>query len=214
MAEALTNQAYEYLYNKIKSCEYLPGQELNEKQLLEETSFGRTPLREALLMLQSESLIEIFPRKGMRITAFTEKSIDDLYQTRKLIEPTVCRKYITLYSKSRLLEFQKMFERAEDASDVEEYRIDTSFHSYLISITDNNILINMYHSIMIHQMRMAVYAAMQDSSNRMGNLKQHKAIIDALLRENEEDVQDAIVLHINHSLIKSLKLLRNSDRQA
>lgn len=48
----------------------------------------------------------------------------------------------------------------------------------------------------------------------MGNLKQHKAIIDALLRENEEDVQDAIVLHINHSLIKSLKLLRNSDRQA
>ena len=214
MAEALTNQAYEYLYNKIISCEYLPGQELNEKQLLEETSFGRTPLREALLMLQSESLIEIFPRKGMRITAFTEKSIDDLYQTRTLIEPTVCRKYITLYSKSRLLEFQKMFERAEDASDVEEYRIDTSFHSYLISITDNNILINMYHSIMIHQMRMAVYAAMQDSSNRMGNLKQHKAIIDALLRENEEDVQDAIVLHINHSLIKSLKLLRNSDRQA
>ena len=214
MAEALTNQAYEYLYNKIISCEYLPGQELNEKQLLEETSFGRTPLREALLMLQSESLIEIFPRKGMRITAFTEKSIDDLYQTRKLIEPTVCRKYITLYSKSRLLEFQKMFERAEDASDVEEYRIDTSFHSYLISITDNNILINMYPSIMIHQMRMAVYAAMQDSSNRMGNLKQHKAIIDALLRENEEDVQDAIVLHINHSLIKSLKLLRNSDRQA
>ena len=214
MAEALTNQAYEYLYNKIISCEYLPGQELNEKQLLEETSFGRTPLREALLMLQSESLIEIFPRKGMRITAFTEKSIDDLYQTRKLIEPTVCRKYITLYSKSRLLEFQKMFEWAEDASDVEEYRIDTSFHSYLISITDNNILINMYHSIMIHQMRMAVYAAMQDSSNRMGNLKQHKAIIDALLRENEEDVQDAIVLHINHSLIKSLKLLRNSDRQA
>ena len=214
MAEALTNQAYEYLYNKIISCEYLPGQELNEKQLLEETSFGRTPLREALLMLQSESLIEIFPRKGMRITAFTEKSIDDLHQTRKLIEPTVCRKYITLYSKSRLLEFQKMFERAEDASDVEEYRIDTSFHSYLISITDNNILINMYHSIMIHQMRMAVYAAMQDSSNRMGNLKQHKAIIDALLRENEEDVQDAIVLHINHSLIKSLKLLRNSDRQA
>ena len=214
MAEALTNQAYEYLYNKIISCEYLPGQELNEKQLLEETSFGRTPLREALLMLQSESLIEIFPRKGMRITAFTDKSIDDLYQTRKLIEPTVCRKYITLYSKSRLLEFQKMFERAEDASDVEEYRIDTSFHSYLISITDNNILINMYHSIMIHLMRMAVYAAMQDSSNRMGNLKQHKAIIDALLRENEEDVQDAIVLHINHSLIKSLKLLRNSDRQA
>jgi DNA-binding GntR family transcriptional regulator len=63
MAEALTNQAHEYLYRKIISCEYLPGQELNEKQLLEETSFGRTPLREALLMLQRENLSISFHAK-------------------------------------------------------------------------------------------------------------------------------------------------------
>lgn len=211
MAEALTNQAYEYLYRKIVSCEYLPGQELNEKQLLEETSFGRTPLREALLMLQAENLIDIFPRKGMRITPFTEKSIDDLYQTRKLIEPTVCRKYITMYSKSKLLEFLKQFERAEKGSDYDEFQIDTSFHSYLIGITENNILINLYQSVMIQQMRLAVYAALSDDQNRVGNLDQHRAIIDALLRENEEDVQDAIVLHINHSLIKSLKMMKTDD---
>ena len=211
MAEALTNQAYEYLYRKIVSCEYLPGQELNEKQLLEETSFGRTPLREALLMLQAENLIDIFPRKGMRITPFTEKSIEDLYQTRKLIEPTVCRKYITMYSKSKLLEFLKQFERAEKGSDYDEFQIDTSFHSYLIGITENNILINLYQSVMIQQMRLAVYAALNDDQNRVGNLDQHRAIIDALLRENEEDVQDAIVLHINHSLIKSLKMMKTDD---
>ena len=211
MAEALTNQAYEYLYRKIVSCEYLPGQELNEKQLLEETSFGRTPLREALLMLQAENLIDIFPRKGMRITPFTEKSIDDLYQTRKLIEPTVCRKYITMYSKSKLLEFLKQFERAEKGSDYDKFQIDTSFHSYLIGITENNILINLYQSVMIQQMRLAVYAALNDDQNRVGNLDQHRAIIDALLRENEEDVQDAIVLHINHSLIKSLKMMKTDD---
>ena len=211
MAEALTNQAYEYLYRKIVSCEYLPGQELNEKQLLEETSFGRTPLREALLMLQAENLIDIFPRKGMRITPFTEKSIDDLYQTRKLTEPTVCRKYITMYSKSKLLEFLKQFERAEKGSDYDEFQIDTSFHSYLIGITENHILINLYQSVMIQQMRLAVYAALNDDQNRVGNLDQHRAIIDALLRENEEDVQDAIVLHINHSLIKSLKMMKTDD---
>lgn len=211
MAEALTNQAYEYLYRKIVSCEYLPGQELNEKQLLEETSFGRTPLREALLMLQAENLIDIFPRKGMRITPFTEKSIDDLYQTRKLIEPTVCRKYITMYSKSKLLEFLKQFERAKRGSDYDEFQIDTSFHSYLIGITENHILINLYQSVMIQQMRLAVYAALNDDQNRVGNLDQHRAIIDALLRENEEDVQDAIVLHINHSLIKSLKMMKTDD---
>ena len=64
MAEALTNQAHEYLYRKIISCEYLPGQELNEKQLLEETSFGRTPLREALLMLELQGTVDIRQRNA------------------------------------------------------------------------------------------------------------------------------------------------------
>ena len=205
MAEALTNQAYEYLYRKIVSCEYLPGQELIEKQLLEETSFGRTPLREALLMLQSQNLIDIFPRKGMRIAPFTWKSIDDLYQTRKLIEPTVCCKYISMYSKSRLLDFRLQFEKAETGSDYEEFGIDTSFHSYLMEITGNDILINMYKSVMVQQRRLAVYASTKDERNREGNLEQHTAIIDALMRENADALRDAIVLHINYSLMKSLK---------
>ena len=209
MAEPLTNQAYEYLYRKIVSCEYLPGQELNEKQLLDETSFGRTPLREALLMLQSKNLVDIFPRKGMRITPFTQKSIDDLYQTRKLIEPTVCLRYISMYSKSRLLEYQQKFEEARKGSDYDEFEIDTAFHSYLISITGNKILINMYQSIMVQQMRLAVYAALKDDRNRVGNFEQHLAIIDALLRENTENVSDAIILHINRSLIKTLKMIRD-----
>ena len=211
MAEALTNQAYEYLYRKIVSCEYLPGQELNEKQLLEETSFGRTPLREALLMLQAENLIDIFPRKGMRITPFTEKNIDDLYQARKLIEPTVCRKYISMYSKSKLLKYLKQFEKAAAGPDYDEFQIDTSFHSYQFDITGNEILINLYQSVMIQQMRLAVYAALKDDQNRVDNLEQHRAIIDALLRENEDAVQDAIILHINHSLIKSLKMMENDN---
>lgn len=215
MAKALTNQAYDYLYHKIISCQYLPGQELNEKQLLIETDFGRTPLREALLRLQAEKLISIYPRKGMRITPFTRKSIDDLYQTRKLIEPTVCRKFITLYSKDRLLEFLKQFEEAEKSTDaVVEYQVDTSFHSYLIGITENEILIEMYHSVMLHQMRLAVYASLHDEANRTGNLDQHRAIIDALLRENEDAAQDAIILHINHSLIKSLKALQACEEEA
>ena len=116
-----------------------------------------------------------------------------------------------MYSKSKLLEFLKQFERAEKGSDYDEFQIDTSFHSYLIEITENHILINLYQSVMIQQMRLAVYAALNDDQNRVGNLDQHRAIIDALLRENEEDVQDAIVLHINHSLIKSLKMMKTDD---
>lgn len=95
--------------------------------------------------------------------------------------------------------------------DYDEFQIDTSFHSYLVDITGNEILINLYQSVMIQQMRLAVYAALKDDQNRVDNLEQHRAIIDALLRENEDAVQDAIILHINHSLIKSLKMMENDN---
>lgn len=204
----MANQAYEYLYQKIVTCEYLPGQEVNEKQLLEVTGFGRTPLREALLALQKEGLVDIFPRKGMRIAPFTEKRVNDLYQARKLIEPTVIKEYKTLYSKGKLLQFQTQFQQSSHLQDLDRFLLDSDFHSYLIAITENDILMDMYRSLMVRQVRLAMYAATQTTAAPADDLAQHIAIIDALLRENEKDARDAIILHINHSLIRSLNAIR------
>ncbi|MGE4277651.1 MAG: GntR family transcriptional regulator [Lawsonibacter sp.] len=211
----MANQAYEYLYQKIVYCEYLPGQEINEKQLVEETGFGRTPLREALLLLQKEGMVDIFPRKGMRVSLLTEKSVNDLYQTRKLIEPTVIEEYKTLYSKSKLLQYQQKFQNSLQMDDLDRFLLDSSFHSYLMAITENDILMDMYNTLMVSQVRLAMYAARQNairqnaSDPRESDLSQHCAIIDALLRENETDIRDAIILHINHSMIRSLNAIRS-----
>jgi len=204
----MTNRAYDILYRRMVCCEYLPGQNISEKLLLEETGLGRTPLREALLRLQKEGLVEIFPRKGMRVAPFTEKNVTDLYQTRKLLEPTVIAEYKTLYSKGTLLQFQKRFEQSEQDEDFAHFELDVEFHSYLISITDNKILTDMYHTLMVQQLRLAMYASLKSPGNRSGNLEQHARVIDALLRENEQDARDAIIFHINHSLITSLKAIR------
>ena len=67
-----TELAYNYLLGKILSCEYLPGQEISEKMLNEQLSFGRTPIREALVTLKSKNLITVYPRKGMQIRPFTK----------------------------------------------------------------------------------------------------------------------------------------------
>ena len=71
-----TDQAYNYLFEKILCCEYLPGQEISEKMLNEELSFGRTPIREALVTLKSQNLLTVYPRRGMQIRPFTKKYIN------------------------------------------------------------------------------------------------------------------------------------------
>lgn len=211
----MANQAYEYLYEKIVYCEYLPGQEINEKQLVEETGIGRTPLREALLLLQKAGMVDIFPRKGMRVSLLTEKGVNDLYQARKLIEPTVIEEYKTLYSKGTLLQYQQKFQKSLQMDDLERFLMDSSFHAYLMSITENHILMDMYNTLMVGQVRLAMYAARQNAVRqsvpdfRESDLSQHCAIIDALLRENEKDIRDTIILHINHSMIRSLNAIRS-----
>ena len=96
MAEAytsLTDRALTYLREKIQNCELMPGELLSEKGLCEEIGCGRTPVREALLTMKGEGLIEIFPRRGIRVTPFTRDGICQIYQIRKLIEPAVCTRY-------------------------------------------------------------------------------------------------------------------------
>lgn len=205
----MTNQAYDVLFQKIVYCEYAPGQSISEKQLLEETGFGRTPLREALLLLKKKGLVDIFPRKGMRISPITEKGARDLYQARKLMEPTVATEYKALYAKGELFQFQQRFQQAVQAKDLDRFLLDVAFHTYLISIMENDILMEMYRNLMVNQIRLAMYASLHNAPDaREEDLEQHLAILDALLRENEADIRDTIILHINHSMIRSLNAIQ------
>ena len=81
---------------------------------MDETGFGRTPLREALLALQKEGLVEIFPRKGMRIAPDTEKSSRrEAVSGTEAMEPNITTEYKTLYSKDKAgLDFQTQFQHS------------------------------------------------------------------------------------------------------
>lgn len=203
----LTQQAYHYLKEKILSCDYMPGQDIYEKQLYDEMDYGRTPIREALLALKNENLIEVFPRKGMRIKPFSKEYIDEMYQIRKLIEPAVAIQYKGMYSKSVFLEYAKKFSDSAQYEDAEFYAMDIDFHLYFIEITKNQTLINFYSQLLIEQYRLAMYAAKLKVSARVSNDPQHEAIINAMLTEDDRAIRESLIFHLNHSLVTSLKSL-------
>ena len=149
-----TDQAYNYLFEKILCCEYLPGQEISEKMLNEELSFGRTPIREALVTLKSQNLLTVYPRRGMQIRPFTKKYINEIYQIRKLIEPNVIPRFKDSYSKSAILRLQDELEACKDGDDVSFYKKDVQFHMYFIEMTGNDTLIAFYENIMIETFRL------------------------------------------------------------
>lgn len=202
-----TELAYNFLLEKILSCEYLPGQEISEKMLNEELSFGRTPIREALVTLKSQNLVTVYPRKGMQIRPFTKKYINEIYQIRKIMEPNIIIQFKNIYSKSAILDLQQTLERDGSLDDATFYKQDIRFHMYFIEKTDNEALINFYENIMIETYRLAMFAAINNYSSRAENVPQHSKIIQALLTENDAQIAIAVNEHINHSLITLLKAL-------
>lgn len=202
-----TELAYQYLLDKILSCQYLPGQEISEKMLNEELSFGRTPIREALVTLKNRNLVIIYPRKGMRVRPFTKEYINEIYQVRKIMEPTIITQFKGIYSKNKILKFQQQLENSSNLSDIEFYEKDIEFHMYFIEMTRNQSLIQFYENIMIEIYRLAVYAAQKGCSCREDNLPQHDQIIKALMTEDDRQITMALNHHINHSLVTLLNAL-------
>lgn len=82
----LAVSAYESIVKKIVSLEYQPSQHLEESQLVEELKIGRTPVREALVRLQGEKMVESLPNKGMIVRPITLQNTKAMFEAMIIIE--------------------------------------------------------------------------------------------------------------------------------
>ncbi len=71
-----SEQIYKAMYSQIMFLELKPGEELNMQKLLKDAGVSRSPLRDALLKLQEDNLVEIFPQKGSRVTKINLKQVE------------------------------------------------------------------------------------------------------------------------------------------
>lgn len=86
MAQPSAINAYEQLRRWIVEGRLRPGEHLVEQRIAEELTLSRTPVREALRMLQSEGLVLFEPNRGARVRSLTVADIADLYELRARLE--------------------------------------------------------------------------------------------------------------------------------
>ena len=79
--------AYNYIKGKILNNEYISKQVISEKQIADELSISKTPVKEALLYLENENFIQIYPRKSIAVKEVDLKLIKDVFQVRTRLEP-------------------------------------------------------------------------------------------------------------------------------
>ncbi|MCX7786086.1 MAG: GntR family transcriptional regulator [Spirochaetes bacterium] len=205
--EALQEQVYRRIKERIITCEMLPGSVVSEDMLASEFGTSRTPIREALLRLQREHLIDIYPRQGTFVSSISLQDIYEVYQIRLLLEPRIARISSRRMDRDVLNRFLHLFTTMDigSISFKDWFQYDRDLHDYIVECTQNKHLIEMYRVVMDQNQRMRILAGRLPKRIESTN-EEHIAIIHALLSQDEERIEQVMSAHILASRDAVLKL--------
>lgn len=198
-----TELAYEMIKRKIINWEYPPLKDIQEDKLQEELQISRTPIREAILKLEKEGFLYIYPRKITIVTEVTSDLIEEIYLFRELNEPYL---YLKAYHSMDINWFKDMKNKfinpPSNLSD-EELRIylielDTEFHSEILNNCNNRFLINTMKIVYDHNQRIRLRASFPTQVND-NSTKEHVELIDAILSKDENLLNELSLKHIRQA---------------
>ncbi len=143
-------KAYLHLRENVLTDPELQGRFLNETELAADIGVSRTPVREALLLLVSDGLVELIPQRGAYVPAVTGREISELMELRGVLENYAARLVIAEQRvpaalMQETLDLQARIPDTEDPGGAREFiRLDTLFHQQLIDAAGNELISRTY----------------------------------------------------------------------
>ncbi|MCX4703617.1 GntR family transcriptional regulator [Streptomyces sp. NBC_01352] len=199
-------KAYAYLKDTVLTDPAMQGEFLSEQDIADRIGVSRTPIREALLLLAAEDLVELVPKRGARVAPLSGRQISELMELRGIVERYAAERVIAtdrvpLRQLTELLDRQAGLAGPEQAK--EFIAVDHLFHATLVSAVGNTLLERHYDGLRSRQVRAGVVALYNQQGRQEGVLDEHRAIVEALAAGDAA----AACLAIDNHLDSTLKVL-------
>ena len=198
----IADKAYDLLEDKIISLELVPGQIYSETELSDIICLGRTPMREALLRLAKEKLVEMIPRRGVRISDIDLTNHVALLETRKALDvliATRAARRVSSQQKDTLLDYSRRMLIAGENSDIEAYtEVDIELDLLLAQACKNSFAVEAVAHLYAHCKRFWSYY--HEHANISLFARQHSDLMLAVAAADEEKAKDAVVEIIDHQV--------------
>lgn len=209
----LRDVVFNTLRDAILTGKLVPGERLMENQLAEKLGVSRTPVREALRMLELENLVELVPRKGAQVLDMSEKDIINILEVRSALEglaTSVACKKMTKEDLQQLKNMEVDFEKAVAENDVEHFvDIDEDFHDLIFAATENDKLINIFRNLRIQLYRYRMAQAKNNETSMSTIVAHHRSIIRAIENHDAEEGASIAQGHIKYQTESILRFVRN-----
>lgn len=207
---SLRNKVFKYIKSQIITGNYNPGESLVESKLAEELGVSRTPIREAIRLLELEGLVETTPNKGAVVLGISGKDVEDIFAIRELIEGLAARwaaERITPLEKKELKKVIDLMEFYSQKGDLDELaELDNQFHHIIYEATGSKIL-NLTLSNLHQYVQLARLESLKVPKRLDQTLSEHHAVLDSFMAGNPDKAQEALTKHVKNAYwnIKSHK---------
>ena len=199
--QRLATKAYQRILDIILSGETRPGEHLNERQLAELLGMSRTPVRDALLMLEAEGLIVRHGRMGVQIKQMRIDEYLDALQVRALLEPSVSRMAAGNVEVKELDELERVLRTAlENVGDTghsvdrsQTRWIDDTLHSLISDSAGNPQLSDIVRNL---RRKTQIFDLKNVPERAVATCREHLEIITALRQGDGEKTARAMTRHL------------------
>lgn len=174
------------------------GTLLNEGELATAVGVSRTPVREALLRLEAEGLVRLYPKKGALVLPMSAQDIDDVFAARSMVESFTAR--AAWASRSALAplldaDLDRMRRTARDRASSEFAAADGDFHTTVVDAAANPVISRFYAGLRERQLCIG-RAVIRLSPERMRrSITAHAQIVAALREGNRRSFTDLVASH-------------------
>lgn len=186
-----------------------PGHRLKEEELAQQFGISRTPIREALLVLQTEGLVEAMPNRGATVRAYEPADLEDMYELRALLEGHAAARAATRVTPDQLDELRAScgrFSGLLGPNDVQALVLENGlFHDTILIAADSERLTGMVRQVVALPLIYKSYV-WYSPAQASASLHYHLQLVRALehgdaqraelvMREHIFEARDVLVQH-------------------
>ncbi len=191
--------AVEVIREAIMDGRLEPGQRLKEEELARELGISRTPVREALLILQTDGLVEAHPNRGATVRSYGLDDLGDLYMLRAALEGVAARLAAERATPRELAKLRRScdrFDAVAGAGSLKEIvRENLVFHDAILDIAGNDRIAQLVRGVT--ELPLVYKSYLWYSPNqKLVSAHYHRQILHALEARNPERAESVMKQHV------------------
>ena len=211
-SKSMREKVYDRLKEMIFNEELKPGERIIEVEFSEKFKVSRTPLREAIRMLELEGLLEDSGGNGMAVKKIGISDIQEVYEIRIALEGIILKEIVENKDKNGINQLEELLNKTKKLLDTSKdadqlFKLFSEFNDILYNLSKYQKVVNLIKNINMY-LRIFRKYSIDNEERRLKAYNDHVGIVEALKDWDLEKALNLNNLHLSNSkdfIIKNLK---------